>query len=274
MRKKYLLLAILLVVGCVPKKVNEEPILTNDDRVPDSSATVADASDRAAENQREARERHQELQAEALATCEPRVCEAVVRGELAIGMNESQVLVVTGTTEEAWSIRWSGESAVMSPLTIADAPHDVMGDVAMVQIAPAGVSRYAYREPSGIRLVASIDDASNEGRARAMAAQLVREGDDQAAAGDFVAALDRYDRASLLDPGDPMIDTRSRWPWTNSCGRSRRCCSTSCSCTAWNSRSSRRRVRPPPDSPRQSPWRSSGSSSSNARPGNRSGPGR
>lgn len=206
MRKKYLLLATLLVVGCVPKKVNEEPILTNDDRVPDSSATVADASDRAAENQREARERQQDLQAEALATCEPRVCEAVVRGELAIGMNESQVLVVTGTTEEAWSIRWSGESAVMSPLTMADAPHDVMGDVAMVQIAPAGVSRYAYREPSGIRLVASVDDASNEGRARAMAAQLVREGDDQAAAGDFVAALDRYDRASLLNPGDPMID--------------------------------------------------------------------
>jgi len=206
MRKTHVLLATLLVAACVPKKVNEEPILTNDDRVEDSSGTVADASTRAAENQREAKERQQELQAEALATCEPRVCEAVVRGELAIGMNESQVLVVTGTTEDAWSIRWSGESAVMSPLSIAEAPSDVMGDVAMVQIAPEGVSRYAYNEPSGIRLVASIDDATSAGRAEALAEQAIRDGDDQAAAGNFEAALDRYDRASLLNPGDPMID--------------------------------------------------------------------
>jgi hypothetical protein len=39
-----------------------------------------------------------------------------------------------------------------------------------------------------------------------IAAGLVREGDDLAANGNFPAALDRYDRASLLVPNDAEVD--------------------------------------------------------------------
>jgi tetratricopeptide (TPR) repeat protein len=208
MRRTLLLAALVALAGCVPKKVHEEPIMENDQRVGDSSEAVAQAAARAADAKAKAQERDA-LTAQAMASCVPEVCDAIVRGELAIGMNEIQVLAATGTTDDAWSIRHAGEATVMMPNTSVSLPSDVVGDIAMVQLTSNSVNRYAYREPQGVRVVDSPADATTEGRATAMAEALVREGDDYAARGDFEAALNRYDRASILTPGDPMVDFKT-----------------------------------------------------------------
>jgi len=205
MKRTFLLLALATVAACVPKKVHEEPIMENDQRVGDSSAAVAAATAQAADAKAKAQEREM-LTAQAMADCAPAVCEALVRGEVAIGMNETQVLAATGTTDDAWAIRHAGDATVMMPATSLSPPSDVVGDLAVVQLADNTVSRYAYREAQGVRVVESPYDASTEGRAQALADQLVQEGDQYAAQGDFDAALNRYDRASILTPGDPMID--------------------------------------------------------------------
>ena len=197
---RYLLLGTLFfLTACVPKKVEEQPIMENNQRAGDASATVAAASDQAERNRANA-------SAERGADCAPAVCDAVVRGELALGMNEVQVLAATRTTEDAWSIRNSGPSLVMVPEDERVVPSDVIGNVAMVQLADNRVSRYGYSEAQGIRLVDEPYDATTEGRAQALAESLTREGDVLAAQGDLDAALDRYDRVSVLTPGDPMID--------------------------------------------------------------------
>jgi tetratricopeptide (TPR) repeat protein len=205
MKRTFLMLALAALAACVPKKVHEEPIMENDQRVGDSSEAVAAATAQAANAQAMARER-EALSAQAMADCTPVVCEALVRGEIAIGMNEVQVLAATGTTDDAWSIRQSGDATVMMPATSLSPPSDVVGDVAVVQLADNSVSRYAYREAQGVRVVDSPYDATTEGRAEALAETLIREGDGYAAQGDFDAALNRYDRASILTPGDPTID--------------------------------------------------------------------
>ena len=46
------------------------------------------------------------------------------------------------------------------------------------------------------------------GRAAAMADMLLREGDDYVARGEFDLALNRYDRAQVLRPDDPVISYR------------------------------------------------------------------
>jgi tetratricopeptide (TPR) repeat protein len=205
MKRTFLVLALVSLVACVPKKVHEEPIMENDQRVGDASAEVAAATARASDAKAKAAER-EALSAQAMADCTPDVCEALVRGELALGMSEVQVLAATGTTDDAWSIRHAGDATVMMPATPISPPSDVVGDIAVVQLASNTVSRYAYREPQGVRVVDSPVDATSEGRAIAMAEALLREGDDYAARGDFDAALNRYDRASILTPGDPYID--------------------------------------------------------------------
>jgi tetratricopeptide (TPR) repeat protein len=205
MKRTFLLLALAASAACVPKKVHEEPIMENDQRVGDSSAAVATATANAADAKAKAQER-EALTAQAMADCTPDVCEALVRGEVALGMTETQVLAATGTTDDAWSIRHAGDATVMMPATSLSAPSDVVGDIAVVQLASNTVSRYAYREPQGVRVVDSPLDATTEGRAMAMAEALLQEGDDYAARGDFEAALNRYDRASILTPGDPYID--------------------------------------------------------------------
>jgi hypothetical protein len=206
MRRLTIVAALLFAAACVPKKVHEEPIIEQGDKVGDASEVVADASARASARQAAAEARSEEIRAAALADCAPAVCDAVVRGELALGMNQVQVMAATGTTETAWSIRSSGESTMMTPKDARVGLADVVGNVAMVQISPAGVSRYGYVEGQGIRLVSSPADATMEGRAAALADAMVREGDELAARGRLDDALNRYDRASILTPGDPMID--------------------------------------------------------------------
>jgi tetratricopeptide (TPR) repeat protein len=202
MRISVLALA-LAAAACAPKRIHQEPIIDNNARVPD--VRTGSAADASAERQMAGRMSRDSIAAEAMATCAGEVCQAVTRGELALGMNEVQVLAATRTTEDAWSIRRAGGSVVLVPRSLQYAPTDAAGEVVMVQVADGQVSSYSYREPHGIRVVTSPADATTDGRAAATADMLVREGDDYVARGEFDMALNRYDRAHILNPRDPTI---------------------------------------------------------------------
>ncbi len=198
--------ASTLVAGCAPKRVNQEPILENDDRVPE--VQVQGAAAQAANQQAVAQMSRDSIAAAALATCAGEICEAVTRGELALGMNETQVLAATRTTYDAWTVRRTDGASVLVPRSLQNAPKDATGEVVMVQLDGNRVRSYSYREAQGVRVVSSPEDATTAGRAVAMADMLVREGDDYAARGEFDLALNRYDRAHILKPNDPMITYR------------------------------------------------------------------
>lgn len=202
-----ILAGLSLLTGCAAKHVDEEPIIRQGDRVDDGSYAVEEARARTEARRRQATERDG-IEQEALATCAGDVCDAVVRNEVWLGMSEVQVLAATGTTEQAWAIRRAAGSTVMTPRESTMMPSDVVGAVAMVQLAGGTVSRYGYQEAQGVRLVSTPEQATTQGRAAEMAEALIREGDQLAAAGDLDAALDRYDRASVLAPGDPLTDYR------------------------------------------------------------------
>lgn len=192
----------LLVVACSPKRVHERPIIEQGDRIPEAQPGTASPAEGGA-----LREERDELMAAALADCAPAICDAVVRGEVALGMNETQVLAATRTTGAAWAIRHAGSATVLMPRGTAG-PRDAVSEVALVRIADGRVREYGYRESTGVRLVSDPLAATTEGRAAALADALVREGDELAAAGDLQRALDRYDRAAVLGPPDPMLDYR------------------------------------------------------------------
>lgn len=200
------ILLLSVLVACSPKLVDEEPILDNGDRVPDPDVVAATAG--AGSGTASTAARRDSIAAEALADCEPAVCDALARGEVALGMNRAQVLASTRTTPDAWSIREAGDATVMVPAAWTSPPRDAVADLAMVQIHDDRVTRYSYREAQGMRLVAEPADATTQGRADALADRLVREADELVAAGRLDAALDRYDRADILRPGDSMLDYR------------------------------------------------------------------
>ena len=201
--------AAALVAACLPpKQINERPVLDNNGTVPSVDETVLAARVGAHEQREAAAWRRDSIAALALSRCEQDVCDAIARGELALGMSPAQVMAVTRTAPEAWTIRRAGEATVMVPRSTDALPRDVLGNVAVVQLAGGEVSSYSYRESQGLRVVSSRADATTAGRARALASALVREGDDFAAAGDFTGALDRYDRASILVPNDAEVDYR------------------------------------------------------------------
>ncbi len=200
------LAALVTAAGCAPKRVNQAPILENDDRVPEVSTGSAAAE--AASQQAYQQMDRDSIAAAALASCAGEICTAVTRGELALGMNETQVLAATRTTYSAWTVRRAAGTSVMVPRSLQYAPDDATGEVAMVQVADGRVRSYSYREPQGIRVVSTPADATTAGRAAAMADMLVREGDDYMARGEFDLALNRYDRASVLKVDDPEVTYR------------------------------------------------------------------
>jgi hypothetical protein len=203
------LLALAVAAGaCAPKRIHEPPVLDNGDRVPASAETVERTRADARREQAETSARRDELTAQALDGCAPAICDAIARGEVMVGMTEAQVLAATGTTEAAWSVRDGTASSVMVPASLSTAPRDAVGEVAMVQLQGGRVQAYSYREAHGLRVVASAQDATTDGRARALAESLVREGDDYAARGELNAALDRYDRAHVLAGDDPRVTYR------------------------------------------------------------------
>lgn len=188
-----------------PKRIDEGPItlMRNGDRVAEPTRATDAATTRALEARIEGRGKRDSIAAVAFASCAPTVCAALGRGELALGMNEAQVLAATRTTELAWTARQSGNVAVLSPRDLEASPADAIATVALVQLSGGGVASITYREPQGLRTVTSAADVTGTNRARAVA--LSREGDALAAAGDFTGALERYDRASVVDRADAEL---------------------------------------------------------------------
>ena len=144
----------------------------------------------------------------ALATCLPSICDAIARRELAIGMTEAQELAATGTTAAAWDTRFSGAVTTMTSRVGAFAPSDAVGEIAYVGLQNGVVSAYTYREPQGMRMVSSPADATLAGRADARARALLELGDEYAAAGRLDLALQRYDQADVIRPGDADTNLR------------------------------------------------------------------
>lgn len=208
MKRFSVLFVLAALAACSPKLVNEDPILENGDRVGSAEGTIAAAGAESERRQTEARERRGEDLADALATCAPDICAAITRGEVALGMNAQQVLAATRTTEDAWSVRRAGSATVFMPVSTSSTPSDAVGSLALVQLRDNRVVTYSYNEPQGVRVVSNPADATREGRAAAMAEALIEEGDEYAAAGDLDRALERYDRASVMLPGDAMLEYR------------------------------------------------------------------
>ncbi|HEX9484411.1 MAG TPA: hypothetical protein VF929_07505 [Gemmatimonadaceae bacterium] len=199
-----------LATACAnPKRIDEAPIavMRNGDRVASPTHTTDAATTVALEVGIAGRQRRDSLTAVALASCEASVCAALGRGELAIGMTEAQVLAATRTTDIAWSVRRSGRGAVLVPREADAVPRDAIAPVALVQLADGAVAGVTYREPQGLRTVSGAADTDNAGVSRAAA--LVREGDALAVMGDFTAALDRYDRASILTPANAEVQYKT-----------------------------------------------------------------
>ncbi|HUE95268.1 MAG TPA: hypothetical protein VMN39_01325 [Longimicrobiaceae bacterium] len=204
-------LALIIVAGAAagcggPRPI---PIMQNGQMVPDRGDAVVEQARRDGDSERAAlEERRGADAAAALATCSPAICEAIARGELAVGMNEVQVLAATRTTADAWDVRPSGGVTLMTARTGTLRPRDAVGEIAFVSLQNNGVSSYTYREAQGFRTVSAAADATLAGTAAARADALVRDGDEFAAAGRLDLALDRYDRADVIRPGHADTNLR------------------------------------------------------------------
>jgi tetratricopeptide (TPR) repeat protein len=200
-----LFITALLAACASSKRIDEGPItvMRNGDRVAEPTRAIDAATSQALEARIEGRTKRDSISAAAFAACAPAVCAALGRGELALGMTEAQVLAATRTTDVAWTVRRSGGVTVLSPRDGEASPRDAVAPVALVQLAGGGVAGITYREPQGLRTVSSPADVTDANRVRAVA--LTREGDALAAAGDFTAALERYDRASVVDRADAEL---------------------------------------------------------------------
>ncbi|HEX2780420.1 MAG TPA: hypothetical protein VHM30_13030 [Gemmatimonadaceae bacterium] len=197
-----------VAAACTQQHVNPEPVtvLRNGERVPDASAAVAQARDRVAADQASAAYSRDSIMAAAMTGCAPDVCAAVTRGEVTLGMNETQLMAATRTTPAAWSIRRAADAAIYTSARMEQTPRDMVAPVALVQIQRGEVASIAYAEPNGVRTIAKASDATADARAKATADALVREGDAAVAAGQLDVALAHYDRASVLAPKDASIE--------------------------------------------------------------------
>jgi hypothetical protein len=203
-----MVLALVILAACSPKRIQQQPIMQMGDVVPGSDSRVAVAAVESELERRTLTMQRDSIASVALVGCTPAICDAVGRGELALGMNEAQVLAATRTTTDAWTARRSTGSAVLVPRSADGQPRDMIATVAMVQLRNGQVASYTYRDARGLRVVDSPADATAEARTTAMADALIREADEMAANGDMDGALDRYDRASTLKPSDPMLEYR------------------------------------------------------------------
>ena len=201
-----LFITALAAAACAnPKRIDEGPItvMRNGERVNPPVRAVDAATTQALDAGIIGRERRDSLAAVAYTNCAPSVCAALGRGEVALGMTDAQLFTATRTTELAWTARRSGGVTVLAPRDADVAPRDAVAAVALVQLAGGTVASLTYREPQGLRTVSSASDASTANLARAAA--LTKEGDAMAAAGDFTAALERYDRASVVSEADATL---------------------------------------------------------------------
>lgn len=199
-------LPLLLLAACGPRI---EPIVRQGERIPARSDEIVARAHRDAEVERQRAGADRDVtMAEALAGCRPEHCDAISRGEVALGMSEAQVLAATRTGPEAWEVRGTQRARVMSGRAGRDAPSDAAGTLALVSLRDGRVSSFTYREPQGFRTVATPADATARGRSAAQAEALLRQGDELTVAGHLDEALERYDRADILRPDHPETTLR------------------------------------------------------------------
>ncbi len=196
------LLAISLA-ACAPypQRVRETPVMVNGDRV--RAADGASAAGEVAADRGAMKATVDSIYAVATAGCNVAVCESVARGEVQIGMNETQVYAATRTTPAAWVVRRSNGDAVMVPSVPSASPSDKVGEFVMVQLDGGRAAVLSRRGPQGIMVASRTQEGSALAQAKEAAAALIREGDDLVASNDLAGALNRYDRASVLDPDAP-----------------------------------------------------------------------
>jgi hypothetical protein len=204
-----LALLAITATACGPRVQPIRPIMANGEVLASpAEETVARTRHEGALERARLEDERVTAAAAALATCTGAICDAVARGEVALGMNEVQLLAATGTTPAGWEMRGDGRATVMTPRGQVRGPRDVVGELVMVNMVDGRVHGYTYREPQGLRTVTSPADATMAGRSAAQADALLRQGDDFAAQGDLARALDRYDRADILRPGHPETSLR------------------------------------------------------------------
>ncbi len=189
-----------------PRVVQEAPVLMTGDRVAMADDAIADAQARESSARRARQATQDSLTAVAVASCSGAICDAIGRGEVALGMSSAQVLAATRSAPEAWSMRRTGGSTVMTPASLDAMPTDAQGTVALVQLDGERVTSVARRDRTGLRVESRAADTTRTARTAALAEALVREGDDFVAAGDRTRALERYDRALVLAPDDALLN--------------------------------------------------------------------
>ncbi len=200
-------LAVATACAPYPQRIRQPVTLPNNATVP--AAEGADAAAAVGMDRMRLRQAADSVAAVAAATCAPAQCEAIARNEIAVGMSEAQVMAATRSAPQAWMVRRVGDFAMMVPATPSAPPYDKSGQVMTIQMERGGASVISRRGPQGVMVVSRPQDATHQAQARAAAEALVREGDDLVAANDLEGALNRYDRASVLDPDAPDIEYKA-----------------------------------------------------------------
>ncbi len=197
-RVSALLAFALAACAPYPQRIQPTPILVNGEIVP--AADGAAAAPMVADERARQKASMDSIYAAATAGCSGATCDLIARGELGIGMNETQVYAATRTLPQAWSVRRTGLDAVMVPASPTAAPKDRVGELVMVQLDAGRAAVLSRRGPQGLLVASRVQDAGAAAQARMAAEALIREGDDLVASNDLDGALNRYDRASVLDP--------------------------------------------------------------------------
>lgn len=200
---------LVLAAACAPypQRVRQPVVIPNNSTV--QAADAASAAAAVGAEQQMLRNAADSVHMLAAGKCSPAHCEGIARGELMIGMNRNAVMAATRSAPQAWIIREAGDYGTMVPATPSAAPYDRNGEVMVIQMERGGASVISRRGPQGIMVVSRPQDASAQALARQQAEALVREGDDLVAANDLAGALNRYDRASVLDPQQPEIEYKA-----------------------------------------------------------------
>ncbi len=202
-----LLGAALAVAACNgPRRVRARPIVENGDRTESQDRIIARAAAEGNTNTARLTRARDSIYARAVSRCKGSICASIAKGEISLGMTQEQVMAATRTSPAAWTIREARDATVMVPRYLGSSPRDATGEVVMVQFDDEELNAVSYRETQGIRVVSSPADTTTDGRAKAMADALIREGDQFNAAGDRAKALDRYDRALALKADDMMLE--------------------------------------------------------------------
>src|SRR5688572_3609136 len=164
MTNRLMVLGLLAAAACSPKRIDQRPIMEMGQVIPSSDGAVAVAAVESEASRRSMEMRRDSIAIAAVSSCAQAVCDALARGEVALGMNEAQVMAATRTTDASWTARRTAGSAVLVPRHSDELPRDMIGGVAMVQLRNGAVASYTYRDARGLRVVNSAATATSDAR--------------------------------------------------------------------------------------------------------------